>query len=339
MHGMTTNIQGALTGSEQVHAHLRRATSNLSQTLHLYDLLWQGEDLSDYDHNLILMGHNVQKNVGSTPAVAVLGMFGSGTNLMTLLLQQTFGNHIVRQEGACKNVNIKKTRSQITCPKFWKHTHPLRVEDFDVSTPYHLVLMVRNPLPQMESWRRTPFNLHSCTAIWKQCSCAESCDGVHCGVEDPNVFPCGNVATDHVGNLSLNFDPAYIDRRPSNSKNAPYLSLMEVWNSYVGGYLRLASTHLPVSVQIVRYEDVVLDPVAEVKKLAKATNMEVPNKVSLVTDNARSFDASSVGRKKALARIKSKEYRKHMPAINLQKMCDQLSPSLLTKLSYEDECA
>eukprot|EP00811_Abedinium_folium_P000106 NODE_10096_length_1377_cov_2.698400.p1 GENE.NODE_10096_length_1377_cov_2.698400~~NODE_10096_length_1377_cov_2.698400.p1 ORF type:complete len:402 (+),score=83.69 NODE_10096_length_1377_cov_2.698400:44-1207(+) len=298
---------------------------------------------------------NASKSTPAAPAIAsgkhspllVLGMFGSGTNMMTAILRKSFGHDIVRVEGPCRDPKDRKLiGASVHCEKFWKHTHPLRIEGYGEgdtgSAPTRFVMMVRNPVAQLASWKRTPFNLHQCTDMWQRCHCVERCRTAPKYCLNDRYFGCGNVADDAGGNVTLNYvtDPTSTALRAADVPSSHYDNHMDVWNSYVRGYMVLQDTVRPPvpPAFVVRYEDAVQRPLEVVTQLATHFGLPVPIQTPLVEENSRAFDSSSVGRRKALQRIRERDHQRIFTAAQRTKICGELNGTLLQMLSYSAEC-
>lgn len=297
--------------------------------------LWHGEDLSEEEHKTIFPRYNYSNHKAGTltKPYKIVGMFGSGTNLMRTFLEANFGEP-AESFGTCYDKS-GDTRSQLPCPDFWKHTHPYRIEYFDES-PSSLraavvIAMVRNPISQLASWKRTPFNLRGCSVEAGECTCDDGdTDEVSLG-----YFPCGANTSDK---LAVNFGSP--SAKSSKAKGAPYASFMSVWNSYTTGYEFLAHADIPVKVIVVHFEDLVENPESVLERLSKELGAERPTEpVKIISYNARPFDRDkSKDRFAALHAIKTKSYRQAFSEADIRKMCKEFDTELLLELDYLDEC-
>eukprot|EP00811_Abedinium_folium_P000552 NODE_10506_length_1346_cov_7.370796.p1 GENE.NODE_10506_length_1346_cov_7.370796~~NODE_10506_length_1346_cov_7.370796.p1 ORF type:complete len:385 (+),score=36.52 NODE_10506_length_1346_cov_7.370796:102-1256(+) len=277
------------------------------------------------------------------PSLAVAGLMSSGTHLLHKLLVLAFGisrvQHDVPALTRCLGKSDDKHNPlEVGCSDFWKHAQPWRIINCGRVPPKTLVVVVRNPIAQIASLKRMPFNLWPCFPnLLEECSCFPSCSGSsarECRFSrDQKYYPCNEVKGGR--NLSRNFAKAAKDLPPVG-EDVKYPNLMEVWNSYVSGYFALAE--LTRRVVIVRYEDLVFTPDKVLANVSKAIGLPAPEHTPLLTGKARGFDSGSHDRAGSVKLITNKEYRKSFDAATLEAMCKGLSRSLLEKLGYADEC-
>lgn len=334
--------------------------------------LWDGEDLGEAEVRAALEAQRrggarmpdvfrivedsiLPQQPPSPRRAKVIGMFGSGTNLMNEELKNNFGEAVVESGGYCREDNPLGAESQIGCQgrprgrtrrKFWKHTHPLRIEDFGGPSPLHLVAMVRNPLSQMVSWRRKPFNLWHCydgdQEGLRPCLCASRCSGTGlepfaCSMDEH--FPCDQVSQKGgEGNISSNFASDSLGGpRLAEADSQTYTSVMDVWNSYVRGYKRLAAAlDGNVTLSIVRYEDLVERPSQVIRQVGRQLFRPAPHRIAILEDNQRSFDGAAEGRSRALQKIRSKSYLKELAGLDLGFVAGALDAALVEEFSYQD---
>jgi hypothetical protein len=307
--------------------------------------LWQGEDLTREEHDLVItqmFKASSKLSDGAEHSIRVAGMFGSGTNLMQAFLELNFGLSVSEAKGTCLvGASVYEERSQVGCAGFWKHTQPYRMAYFDADNatelrPTTLVAMVRNPVSQMVSWLRQHFNLYPCFASSiessGECKPDEYRDCPTCSL---SYYPCGDNTTDA---LSTNFGAAPSDPSQLVSAGLPYPSIMDVWNSYGTGYEFLAQGNVPMKVIVVRYEDLVQDPDVVLKQIATGLGAEVPNGARVVEENARTFDPNAKDREAALEYIEQKLYQLYFSETTRKLMCEKFDIKLLTMLGYQDEC-
>ncbi|CAK0886131.1 unnamed protein product [Prorocentrum cordatum] len=158
----------------------------VAEALQALDELWSGSDsapaLASYQH-LLRSASNVsvrgeydavrsdRRRRGavmanpSSPALQIVGMFDSGTNLLGALLQANLG------EGTMKEVCPGSDSEGYHC-FFWKHSPPQQLAR-ELGTLQRkrrstvLVAMVRSPLAHLVSWVKAPYELDKCVKSTK----------------------------------------------------------------------------------------------------------------------------------------------------------------------------
>lgn len=288
--------------------------------------------------------------------IVLLGMFSSGTNLMYDTIASNFP--ICRQRkvrtgwkkylvpnlrphnGECIRLSAvdKHANPYLVAAKLANHSdasnhHSMdtrrmqdyrfnrsKFEEFAASNAQKLTVisMVRNPLSQMLAWKKTAsdYDLKECilgatrkyktSTAWLTASCNKSADVLEQG--------CG---------LRLGYFSSGV---PS------------VWNTYTQGYLELSKLDFFKAVEIVRYEDLVVQPEEVVNRLGKAMGLQTPEIVTVIENKAKSH-GHSLDRKSAAEWIRKKEYMDTYTKGELSAACEGVDIQLSELLEYDHtEC-
>jgi hypothetical protein len=213
------------------------------------------------DAGIPRIGQAGQHSRSSKSEVVILGMYNSGTNLFSKLLQGNIEKPL--------NIELCKNYSGFAyCGRVWKHTHPKRLSETISLRPDYgdfnqtvAIVLVRHPFSFIHSLQN-----------------GENYD-VHCG--EPRELPRGKSVgikqsctyvppTGH--DLETQMGNERIERPicPSADKEDPqcWQNVADGWNSYISGYLYNIN-RLFKQVKIIRYEDLVQAPERTMRDLTQ----------------------------------------------------------------------
>merc|ERR1712176_1282959 len=180
-----------------------------------------------------------------------------------------------------------------------------------------IVVTVRDPISQLASWIKAPYNLGQC--INKKTFAL------------PGGTPC-RLKREMMQNqdIASEQDLREFPRGPT-----------EVWNTYMKGYLELRDMKA-AQVLIIPYEDIVLQYEAVIKRIFNALDLAefVPSPILSVDDPSKTHGNAST-RQLAIEKIKKRPYLGE-PGLTpdfVKKYCDELDPNLMTQLSKEQTAA
>lgn len=229
----------------------------------------------------------------SRPRADFFGLFNTGTNLLHALVTKNM-----------KEDDMAKW--ELRGPK-WKHAKPeilyanfpwLKPKASDV-----FVGLLRNPMSWLQSMRKAPYNLQSCTvgSSWTTQSCKMSCD-------------------------------KYCLLTHRTAKSWP--NIEAVWNTYAQDYAA-ALRYGYGKVVLIRYEDLVTQPEVELQKIAHA--LGIPLRGTLTQQHAPAKKHGlCAGRQAALAKLRSKSYLGLYQARDRARACGLLTRPTMHARNYHD---
>lgn len=238
--------------------------------------------------------------------VHVIGLFNSGTNLLTKLLPKNFGD----------------TVSSANDVGFWKHSSIARLAaenpDFAATMAAKgavAVAVTRQPLSWLQSMRKSPYDLTQCVHGWRSyltssCTLPAPCHrySTHCG--HAVAFAHGGIHIDNLGAF---------------------------WNQWTREYGALARYGFQKAL-LVRYEDLVLDTEGVLARLAEMLALPAPRTVVQQHRSAKAHGRSS-GRAAALAKLRTRSYLQLYAAGERERACSKLDAGLLAAHDYATDCA
>merc|ERR1712012_1265297 len=107
-----------------------------------------------------------------------------------------------------------------------------------------VVAMVRDPLAQIKGWQKAPYGMTHCVAHCAETDTSSDCVDGTAWLVRPCSFKGYQPGKQHQG---------------KGRSGGNFSSLPDIWNSYVQGYLRLRALGGYKAMEIIRFEDLVLD--------------------------------------------------------------------------------
>eukprot|EP00465_Bigelowiella_longifila_P010910 CAMPEP_0185251934 /NCGR_PEP_ID=MMETSP1359-20130426/1214_1 /TAXON_ID=552665 /ORGANISM="Bigelowiella longifila, Strain CCMP242" /LENGTH=336 /DNA_ID=CAMNT_0027833999 /DNA_START=6 /DNA_END=1016 /DNA_ORIENTATION=- len=227
--------------------------------------------------------------------IQTMGMFDSGTNLLDMYLK--------------KNFNRKHSH------EFWKHFPPVErqnvgglaekwVDKHLQDRNAYVIIMVRNPISHIVSWRKDGYNIDLCAYQKWDKILSEPCHMQWRFRKDKSI------------KWEVDFE-------------AP--GLVSVWNDYIQGYVKLLKKY-PEKVLICRYEDLVIHPELEIARMAKFMNVPLPEKITTIVDAAKNVHHSG-GRDLAIEKITKSKYIEEITyrepsGVPIRKVLDKICPAI-----------
>eukprot|EP00440_Ansanella_granifera_P046660 gb/GFBE01050529.1/.p1 GENE.gb/GFBE01050529.1/~~gb/GFBE01050529.1/.p1 ORF type:complete len:489 (+),score=72.92 gb/GFBE01050529.1/:1-1467(+) len=265
--------------------------------------------------------------------VQILGMYDSGTNLLADTIMLNFPVCDAKYEGASSQTLRPVTDVCVRLGGLIKHSNPLSLLGAALGQEVHhfnssmqeinsknavlIVAMVRDPLSQLTSWRKAAYEMVHCirnTTDWTYL--------------DRWITP--NCTFDQHGQRENN--------RNTGRAGGNFTSLPDVWNSYVQGYFSLRAHGGYKHVEILRYEDLVMNTTRIVHRLATLMSLEPPDRIALETGFAKAHGYPR-SRTTAAARIRGKQYIDDFLPEELTLACERLNHTLMGFTGYPpDEC-
>lgn len=312
--------------SEQASAAASGATNNtaLQDTL---DDVWMGSDaasaevLGDLRASLDMSASasSFMRAADVKIGLQIAGMFDAGNNLLGLLLEKNIGSSLF--EAMCPGA---RGASRYSC-HFYKHMPPddlarvLRTPllwwdssrqstgtlNQDPSKQIVLVALVRSPLAQIAGWEKAPYQMRS-----------------NCMQEDGN-----GVIVQTNKTCTIHSDTASRSRRHQD-----FHGPADVWNKYTQFYDELAA-ETRNKVILVEYEQLVLNPEREVRKIMEVLGIEHTATFKMVEDPAKAHGTAH-GRDTALEMIREQTYLNGGPLEDedaQRELCSQLSQATMKR--------
>jgi hypothetical protein len=245
------------------------------------------------------------------PALQILGMYNSGTNLLTQLIKK----------------NLPEAHPAAYPPDaVWKHAKlsalspGLRRE----LRRHAAVAMLRSPLAWLASLEKAPYNLADCTegADWLTEPCQMPETWRNAG--DPGgPPPPGTVAL--LGGASV---PV-----PFVQNRIPLENVEAVWNRWAADYAHL-SAFVRASI-VVRYEDLVRSPEHELARIAALVGGKVRSPF-VMQDAPAKGHGRPLNRTAALAKLEQRAYLGLFSDADRRAACARLDGALMAKFGYDD---
>lgn len=273
----------------------------------------------------------------------LMGMYDSGTNLMLATLAGNFplccqqarrpdisGLQVpAAPHGRClawatpeKHVNPLKLLGTIQGNKT-KYWNP-ELWDFRERHRIVVVAMVRDPLSQLQSWRKAPYGMERC-AKRKRCpfsGATADCASKTAWLTEPCQFFDGTDGPPGAGIIGGAFG-----------------SLPGIWNAYTWGYVRLQEEAGYKSVFLVRFEDLVTDPVGIIQRISVAMEMTIEDAAIKVMEGVAKDHGEAKNRSTEMRSLESRTFMKAYSLPELKVACVRLNFSLAQKVGYPlQEC-
>lgn len=272
----------------------------------------------------------------------LMGMYDSGTNLMLATLVSNFplccqqahrpdisGLQVpAKPHGRClawgtpeKHVNPLQLLGAIKGNKT-KHWNP-DLWDFRERHQIVLVAMVRDPLSQLQSWRKAPYGMERCAAR-KRCpfSATADCASKTAWLTEPCQFFEGTNGPPGAG-----------------ITGGAFRSLPGIWNAYTLGYVRLQEESGYKSVFLVRFEDLVREPGRAIQRISVAMQMTIEDTAIKVMEEIAKHHGKAKNRSTEMRSLESRAFVKDYSLPELKAACVRLNFSLAQKVGYPlQEC-
>eukprot|EP00913_Durusdinium_trenchii_P006945 g6533.t1 len=288
----------------------------------------------------------------------LLGMYDSGTNLMLativsnfpLCCQQAYRPDIMDLQIEAQDHGLLARRSRENAARWvaesrgrclhWatpeKHVNPLqmldalkgqkmkhwdpKLVDFQQKHQIAIVALVRDPLAQLQSWKKAPYGLERC-AKRKRCafhSTATDCIPTTAWITEPCTW----------------WDPARHHNAGITGGSFP--SLPAIWNGYTLGYWRLRAESGYKQVLLVKFEEFRYDALPmstphcpHLRRISEAMDMRVHSEDVAVAERAA----------KAHGKAKDRRRSAQAEARNSGATCIRLNFSLASSVGYRlTEC-
>jgi hypothetical protein len=241
------------------------------------------------------------------PSLQILGMYNSGTNLLTQLMQK----------------NLPEAHAAAYPPDaLWKHSYlsalspSLRRE----LKKHVAVAMLRNPLAWLASLEKAPYNLKNCAEgeawLTEPCHMPE----VLRNAGDPSPLKSSFLAEANV--------PV-----PFTQKRIPLENVETVWNRWAADYLHL-SKFVRASI-VVRYEDLVRSPEHELARIAALVNGTVRSPF-VMQDAPAKGPGRPLNRTAALEKLEKRGYLALFSDANRRAACSRLDGAIMAQYGYDD---
>jgi len=314
---------------------------------------WQDAVINTFQCKLTTHCDRLEKNLAMTWTYAnnrykqprvirfqILGMYDSGTNALmdTLALNFPMCSH-KREKGYLSEYFLPAREYCLQHTEIYKHSTPqeiakaMRGESTDpgfsfdtfktLAADVPVLAMVRDPLAQINGWDKAPYGMKACKCFPRiKCSWTvgnKQWLGRSCIVNETiiNAPESGYGGGKVFGNFSNIFD---------------------LWNAYSGGYMKLRNSSLFKVFEVIKFEDLVVNPEVAIPRLATALGVDPPATLTPATRSAKSHGKSK-GREEAIEKIISRKWLLQYPPALLKLGCFELNPSLLKKFTYEhDAC-
>lgn len=266
-----------------------------------YESLWNGMETENEDFVSLEMNASLTGRKG----FKVLGLYNTGTNLLTSLLKLNFELPMMA------NALSEKPQGLEEC-SFWKHSS-LRV--LKEVTPAVLdycdkngvvgLAMIRNPLSWLKSFKGAAYDLKACheSEHW---------------YNQPCTFPKTTSADSFLAMKT-------------------YKNVETIWKMWNTDYQSLSSYGFSKNL-LIRYEDLVEDTEGTLGKIAVIAGLDVPESIIQEERNMSPMRPKhpSTGRIDALEGINSKSYLDAFTQLDLVEVCKQLDIDLMRRHGYTD---
>mmetsp|Transcript_95116 Transcript_95116/g.157003 ORF Transcript_95116/g.157003 Transcript_95116/m.157003 type:complete len:390 (+) Transcript_95116:83-1252(+) len=268
----------------------------LSQAL-LTDL-WAGKDLTSEQLLTVMKGWGKEQlmqmqsgsgwNVVKKKAYVIAGLFDTGTNLFTSMVDMNLPSMSNRQ-----NIWKHTLAGATAITNYLRHDEVLNQRLNETV----LVAMVRSPISNLVSLKKAPYNMQLCfSRSWSES--ASPCVGFVDHLDPPTAYD------DTMANLQSPLLARYTFKMTHGMK---FSSSMDAYNRYLKQYLELQASGSFKKVLIVNYEDLVLNPEAVMRSFADAAGVAAPTSIMTVENPAKNH-GNPVGRQAALSKIKNRTY-------------------------------
>jgi len=271
-------------------------------------------------------------------SMQLLGMYDSGTNLMLGTLVSNFPlccQQARRPDIAEMQVPASSHGRCLSWTAAEKHVNPLgllgalrgnktkhfdpQLWDFLQKRQTVTVAMVRDPLAQLQSWRKAPYGMERC-AKRRRCPFATptpNCVAKTAWITEPcQFFETGTAA---VG---------------SGVTGGSFKSLPAIWNVYTEGYVRIVEESGYKHVLLVRFEDLVMDPKPTIDRISEAMEMPLEATAVNVVNSAAKAHGKAKNRSTEMRSLSSRDFMKDYSMPELRAACVRLNFSLAERVGY-----
>lgn len=242
-------------------------------------------------------------SLGGAP-VLMMGMFNTGTNLLAKLLSLNFGIHHTSANGIWKHIKPEHLKQQLA----EKGMSGVLQAGGTVG-----IAVVRDPISWIQSMRKAPYDLRGCMAQfdWSTSSC---------------TFPRPRVQGSTIWAHGI-----------SHESDFHVQNIEWVWNEWNSEYDQLASVagFAPGKTVVLTYEELVLDTVGALGKIAAVLGRPAPTSVKHIFAPAKTHGQAN-GRMQAIAKLRNKPYLRSYSKVQLQQVCERLNKPLMLSHNYHD---
>lgn len=273
----------------------------------------------------------------------LLGMYDSGTNLMLATLVGNFPlccQQARRPDISALQVPAAPHGRCLTWGTPEKHVNPLQLlgaikgnktkhwnpELWDFRERHRIVIvaMVRDPLSQLQSWRKAPYGMERCA---KRKRCPFSTATADCASKTAWLTePC-------------QFFEAVSGPPGTGIVGGAFRSLPGIWNAYTWGYVRLQEESGYKSVVLVRFEDLVTEPAGVIRRISLAMEMTMKDAAISVMEGVAKHHGKAKNRSTEIRSLESRDFVKDYSLPELKAACVRLNFSLAQKVGYSlQEC-
>lgn len=280
---------------------------------------------------------------GQPQLYVLLGPPDSGTNLLMQLIKHNWRKQFrctqerspyAKKHLAAKSIGPLKNKKKNVTDSFgelWKHSNS-GAEDIYALLEENMenkwsrqqisdtvaIIMVRSPISQIASWKKAPYELGSCANRHYE-AMAKPC---HAPLR---ARKSGQIANLHRADDLLHFK-----------------STMDVYNQYMKQYRTMKENGRFKELLLITYEDLVYSPEEQLKRIAGAFGVEVPEVAVLMETEAKKH-GQAVGREAAIEKLKNRAYLDAVEKTDLEAICRGIDTDVLqgyvegTYLKSEDE--
>jgi len=244
-------------------------------------------------------------------SLMVFGAYLTGTNILTTVLDILYPDANVCPGGE----RIITHEHCFDPPGIGKHENPFFIEQWlkhNKSGPFKILMVLRNPLSFLASLYKHPYGFETCinSDDWLNHTC----------------------------------DCATLENEKLCTPKQRNLKLSNVWNIYASMYKDIQESWKGKhKIALLRYEDLVLDPLATLNKIAADLNIPKPSSEAMdsVVDNVLAISAKNngIGRELAIKKVTEKLYLTGYTKDQIQTLCGQLDNKLLSMFGYTDDCS
>jgi len=305
MRGLQVQDQGKLNGILPFHSGSRDAQS--------FDRLEAEVSAADV----------TVKNEGGVPDlspgvhVQIMGLFDTGTNLLTELIQQNFEPSVhvydmpkpngrywsMAQTPGCVD---ERDGGRYLC-SFWKHANldVLRARSgvrLQEQAGHHVIglAMIRDPLSWLQSIRKEGYDFA------KNGNRVDTPDWLRRKVTASPVFY-------------------------GNSGDVSWPSLVAIWNNQTRSYQNLKAYGFEKSL-VIRYEDLVVNTTRVMQRIKRALGMPMLHVFSQVEESAMWGD--SIGHDAAVAKIRTQQYLQNYTQTEMTEACQRIDTAMAARHGY-----
>eukprot|EP00928_Gymnodinium_smaydae_P044037 TRINITY_DN293_c0_g1_i2.p1 TRINITY_DN293_c0_g1~~TRINITY_DN293_c0_g1_i2.p1 ORF type:complete len:354 (+),score=48.87 TRINITY_DN293_c0_g1_i2:48-1109(+) len=290
-----------------------------------YVSLWDGGEVSVALAKNTTHVNSKQSREGLDNVAQALGLYNTGTNLLTSFLQVNLpsGFFVVSdmvRPGLWKHSNLKYSWERGDARK--------KIKKVKSRYNYSAIAMIRNPFSWMASMLKAPYDLRLCLgneydgpfkvrSDWLKSEC---------------YVPCPTTAGGEVVPRSRGVETHCKAWHPKTLS-----SIVEVWNEWNRAYMS-ATEYGFDRIMVVRYEDLVTHPTQVLSRIAKYLKVEMPSEPQIPEEAAKKH-GEPVGRVAALVKMRNQEFMGTFGPEDVAWVCSRLDKSLLERYGYASSCA